>query len=157
MKNWLALLLLMLLLTACTPRHLYSAYHERNRAEGQVRGADAMALVTVGDNLPSYEMAGRIYTDTQVTVIRGSKLTVGAKITLHRGGGSITDSGGNIRSEFVSYTYGLFPPKGEEVFLILKQIGEQYEILDLMALKNGRPVSDRPANQVYMSYLDRLK
>jgi hypothetical protein len=153
----LALLLCMLLLTACTPRALYSAYQERNRAAEDARGADAMALVTVGDFLPSYEMAGRIYTDTQVSVIRGRNVEPGARITLRRGGGTITVPGSNnIRVEHVDNGYS-FPAKGGEVFLLLRRVGEKYEIIDAMPLVGGQPASDSPTNQVYLPYLKSLK
>jgi hypothetical protein len=110
-----------------------------------------MALVIVGDTLPSYEMAGRIYTDTQVSVIRGRNVEPGARITLRRAGGSTVSM-----VEFVSYGYP-FPAKGGEVFLLLKRVGEKYEIIDTMPLVGGRPASDSPSNQVYLPYLKSLK
>jgi hypothetical protein len=157
LRTWLSLLLCMLLLTACTPRALYSAYQQRSSADEDARGADAMALVTVGDTLPSYEMDGTIFSDTHVSVIRGRKVEPGARITLRRHGGAITVPGSNIeRVMHVDYTYS-FPAKGGEGFLLLRRVGEKYEIIDAMPLVGGRPAYDSPTNQVYLPYLKSLK
>jgi hypothetical protein len=98
-----------------TPRQLYSAHQERKRAEELLRGADVMALATVDDDLSSCDMAGRIYTDAELSVIRGSNVEARAKITLRRDGGRITVLvSDQTRLEIVSYSY-VFPPKGGEV------------------------------------------
>lgn len=158
MRRWCALLISLILLTGCTtPSQIYSAYQLRKNAEELVRQADAMILATVGDRSPSYALGGFIYTDTQVSIVHGQGFETGAQITLRRRGGSIHDPGSNTtRAEVVDYLYA-FPAKGGEVFLLLKEVGEKYDILDAMPLEGGRPVSDRPEHQVYSAYLNKLK
>ncbi|HYF79665.1 MAG TPA: hypothetical protein VD973_21365 [Symbiobacteriaceae bacterium] len=157
MKRLLALLLAACLLTACTPRQMYSNYQLRQTAQQLAKRADAMALVTVGDALPSYELGGDVYTDYEVTVVRGQSVKPGDKLKIRRHGGSITVPGTEtMRVTTVDYAYH-FPEKGGEVFLLLRKVGEKYEIIDAMTLRGGQPTSNRPEHQVYLPYLNSLQ
>lgn len=158
LRRWCALIISLILLTGCTtPSQLYSAYQQRANGEELVRAADAIVLATVGDSLPSYSEGQFIYTDTTVSVVRGREFEAGAQITLKRHGGRIEDPGSNSGTiEFVDYLY-FFPAKGGEVFLLLKKVGEKYEIIDAMPLVGGKPMSDRPEHLVYLSQLEKLK
>lgn len=156
MKSLWILLVCALLLAACTPGQLRDAYQQRQNAEDLAKGADAAALVTAGDSLPSYVVGGRIYTDVQVLVLRGKGVTAGAAITIRRSGGSIIQPDGTGRAEFVDYVYR-FPQKGEDAFLLLRSIGEKFEVIDAMPVRSGQPTEDRPANAVYLPYVRSLQ
>jgi len=49
------------------------------------------------------------------------------------------------------------PDKGRQVFLLLKEDGEKYEIVDLVPLAYGGLASGRPERSVYQRYLDQLE
>lgn len=157
MRHVLTLLLGALLLTACTPKQMYSAYQLRQTAERLVKSADAMAIVTVGASLPSYEVSGDIYTDVEVSVVRGQKVKPEQKLTIRRPGGTVPVPGTDTAKTLtVDHAYR-FPEKGSEVFLLLRRVGTKYEVIDAMPLEGGQPMSDRPEHQVYLPYLNGLK
>lgn len=158
MRALTAVLLSVFMLTACTPQKLYSNYQQRQTAERLAKGADAVALVTVVDKLPSYEIGREIYTDVEVIVMRGQNVKAGEKLTIRRHGGTVPIPGTNMeRSLIVDYIY-LFPEKkGSEAFVLLRRVGEKYEIIDAMALQDGQPLMNRPENQVYLPFLNSLE
>jgi len=152
------LLLCTVLLTACaTPRQWYSDHPRRHAAEQQLTEADAVVLAAVGDRLPAYEEGEDIYTDTLVSVIRGGDFEEGAQFTLRRPGGKVRVPGTSVEKVLIVDHLYPFPDKGGQVFLLLKQVGEKYDIIDYMALRDGRPVADRPENSVYMRHLGNLE
>ena len=157
MKRLLAMLLAACLLTACSPRQAYNNFKLRQAAEELAKGANALAYVTVGNRLPAYEMAGSVYTDYVVSVVRGTNVKRGDELTIRRHGGSIAIPGTDqIRLAIVDYIYP-FPEQGGDVFLLLRKAGEKYEIIDAMTVREGRPVLNRPEDQVYARYFQTLK
>ncbi|WP_043713060.1 hypothetical protein [Symbiobacterium thermophilum] len=156
MRRWLALLLGAGLLCAgvlyagAAPGEWRSAYQIRRRAAELAQAADVMVLAEVGEQvLPSYPAEGRVYTDTVVSVVRGGGFAAGTELTLRLPGGRTDDL-----EVIVDYLHP-FPDKGGQVFLLLKEAGEKYDVLAFMELVDGRP--RWPEGRAYMRYLSQLE
>lgn len=49
------------------------------------------------------------------------------------------------------------PGEGDVAFLLLRKEGEKHSILDVMVLKDGAPTHSRPANNIYLPVLNKLR
>ena len=155
----LFLLGLALLVTGCALQRerLTAPALERQRARETLTSADAIAVGVMGNPGKGYWEGDSIFTDYSFQVLRAENAPVGSTVTIKMHGGSVVDpSTGQITMLLVDHITPM-PKEGDTAFLLLRKQGEKYVILDTMVLKDGAPIHARPANEIYLPVLSKLK